>query len=86
MIFVKEQNASVTKLFTEHHHKLIKQFLDFKERTLDILKKNEELEETVGYLEKSLALKSPVMEAEFATDERSALSLYDCLVPMLKEH
>lgn len=55
MIFVKEQNASVTKLLTEHHHKLIKQFLDFKERTLDILKKNKELEETVGYLEKSLA-------------------------------
>ena len=26
------------------------------------------------------------MEAVFALDERSALSLYDCLVPMLKEH
>jgi len=26
------------------------------------------------------------MEAEFAIDERSALSLYDCLVPRIKEH
>ena len=32
------------------------------------------------------SLKTPVMEAEFAIDERSALSLYDCIVPRLKEH
>jgi len=36
--------------------------------------------------EQQLALKSPVMEAEYAFDERTALSLYDCLVPMLQEH
>ena len=38
------------------------------------------------HLEQCLAQKTPVMEAEFALDERSALSLYDCLVPTLKEH
>ena len=32
------------------------------------------------------SVKTPVMEAEFAIDERSALSLYDCMVPRLKEH
>jgi len=37
-------------------------------------------------LEKCLAQKNPVMEAEFALDETSALSLYDCLIPTLKEH
>jgi len=26
------------------------------------------------------------MEAEFGLDERSALSLFDCLIPVLKEH
>ena len=26
------------------------------------------------------------MEVEYAYDERTALSLYDCLVPKLKEH
>ena len=31
-------------------------------------------------------MKTPVMEAEFAIDERSPLSLYDCLIPTLKEH
>ena len=36
-------------------------------------------------VELSLAQKSPTMEAEFALDEKTALSLYDCLVPVLKE-
>ena len=44
------------------------------------------MEEKVVYLERCFALKTPVMEAEFALDERSALSLYDCLIPTLKEH
>ena len=30
------------------------------------------------------ATKTPVMEAEHAYDETTALSLYDCLIPMLK--
>lgn len=33
----------------------------------------------------SLAQKSPIMEAEFALDDRTPLSLFDCLLPMLKE-
>ena len=31
-------------------------------------------------------MKTPVMEAEFAIDDRSLLSLYDCLVPKLVEN
>ena len=37
-------------------------------------------------MEKMIALKMPVLEAEHAIDERTALSLYDCLVPKIKEH
>ena len=36
--------------------------------------------------EQLYSIKTPVMEAEFAVDETTALSLYDCLVPRLKEH
>ena len=36
--------------------------------------------------ERAYAMKSPVMEAEYAHDERSALGLYDCLIPTLREH
>ena len=37
-------------------------------------------------LEQLLAMKGPVMEAEYAIDERTALELYDCLRPRIKEH
>ena len=36
--------------------------------------------------EQALALKAPVREAEYALDERTHLQLYDCLIPLLKEH
>ena len=36
-------------------------------------------------LETYYALKSPVMEAEHAIDEATALSLYDCLITKIKE-
>ena len=35
--------------------------------------------------EEALAQKSPTMEAEYALDERTPLTFYDCLVPLLKE-
>ena len=37
-------------------------------------------------LEGVLSLKTPVLEAENALDDRAPLSLYDCLLPKLKEH
>ena len=40
----------------------------------------------MAYLELYAAQRTPVMEAEHALDEQTPLKLYDCLVPMLKEH
>ena len=31
-------------------------------------------------------MRSPTFEAEFAHDSRSPLTLYDCLIPKLREH
>ena len=39
----------------------------------------------VTMLETHMAMKSPTLEAEFAIDDASALSLYDCLIPQIKE-
>ena len=36
--------------------------------------------------EHAFSLTSPVLEAEYAHDERSPLNLYDCLIPRLREH
>ena len=40
----------------------------------------------VTMLETKLAMRSPTLEAENAIDERSALVMYDCLLPVLKEN
>ena len=40
----------------------------------------------MSLLEGALSMKTPVMEAEYAMDDRTALNLYDCLVPKLREH
>ena len=37
-------------------------------------------------LEKALAQRTPVMEAEHAMNDRTGLDLYDCLIPKIKEH
>ena len=64
----------------------MKQFVDFKQRTNETYKKAEEVLKNAHVLEEILALKTPVMEAEHAIDDRTPLSLYDCLIPKLKEH
>ena len=37
-------------------------------------------------LELAVASKTPIMEAEYAIDDESPLSLYNCLIPKIKEH
>ena len=76
----------MTKVITKQHHNLVKQFLNYKYRSQKILTENAKLKKEIAYLELAYVQKTPVMEAEFALDERSALSLYDCLTPTLKEH
>ena len=84
--FLVNQTQIVTKLFTNTHHSLIQQFIEFKERTRHILKEREFHLEQVAMLETALASKSPMLEAENAIDESTALKMYDCLVPHIKEH
>ena len=83
---MKEQSQAVTKLLSNHHRELLNKFLDFKDRTTEMMAAAEEQKEYLDYLEKAYVLKTPVMEAEHALDERTALSLYDCLIPKLREH
>ena len=45
-----------------------------------------ETRERMLIAEQISALKNQIYEAEYATNEKYALKLYDCLVPKLKEH
>ena len=84
--WIKDQTMTVTMYFTKQHHDIVKQFVAYKIRTCRDLAYAEEQKEYIKNLEQHLALKTPVMEAELAFDESSALSLYDCLIPKIKEH
>ena len=64
----------------------MKQFVEFKQRTTEKLKQADIVLQNAHLLEGILALKTPVLEAENAIDDRTPLSLYDCLIPKLKEH
>ena len=73
-------------MLTKQHHQLVAQFIEFKERTDVKYKKADAALAQMTYLETALAEKGPVMEAEHAIDERTALTLYDSLVPKIKEN
>ena len=50
------------------------------------MKERERILENWRVTEIALAQKTTVMEAEFALDEKTPLSLYDCLKPMIKHN
>ena len=60
--------------------------MQYKERNDELIKERNLIYNKWLFCERALALKTPVREAEYAIDDRTALSLYDCLVPMIKEH
>jgi len=60
--------------------------MDFKDRTDDKVKKAEVIISQMASYELALAARTPVMQAEHAMDNRTALNFYDCLVPKIKEN
>lgn len=60
--------------------------MNFKDRSDEKIKKADNLISQMALLELALASKTPVMDAEYAIDDRTPLSLYDCLVPKIKEN
>lgn len=84
--FLIRESASIADMLTKSHHKIITNFMDFIDRNETMIKEREVIKQKWQYVERALALKSPVMEAEYALDDSSALSLYDCLIPKIKAY
>lgn len=84
--FVEEKGEIVTRLLTRQHRKIVQQFIEFKERSARELKEARKMQDHVVYLETMCALKSPCMQAEHVIDDATELTLYNCLVPKLREH
>ena len=75
----------MSELLTAEHRKLLKQFIEYKERNNEKLDEADRFVKWSKEVELSAAMKTPVMEAEHAIDDCTAMSLYDCLIPKLRE-
>ena len=73
-------------MLTKVHQGLIKQFIDDKSRSYEIVKLHDDMVEKVKMLEMALAQKTPVMQAEHVIDDTNLFSTFDCLIPKIKEH
>ena len=79
--WLREKCKKVSAMYTRNHHKIINQFIDFKNRTLEDIKTMEEYAEKAWKAEACFALWNPVYEAEYAILDSNPLKLYDCIVP-----
>ena len=82
--FLKEKTDQVVKALSVEHHRLIQQFFDFKRDTQERLDKTDFYEKKFFDATYAFALKAPCYEASFAMNAKSALKLYDCMVPEIK--
>ena len=86
---VRKYSDESAKLLTDECRKILKQFIAFKERTVDYLQKMDEWHMRIVEAELRAAQKNPVYDCVYALDdfcENKALSLYNCLVPQIKGH
>ena len=85
-VFITSKLEDVARVLTSEHHRIIEQFIFYKNKTQRQLDMSDMLQKKYREAVKAQCLQSPCFEASFATDNRSALKLYDCLVPKVKEH
>lgn len=65
---------------------IVRFFIRYRKLTDDQIVENIYLKKKVLLLENAVSQKSPVNEAEYAFDDNTPFSLYDCVIPKLKEH
>ena len=83
--FLKKQGGYVSKILTMEHRQLVEQFIEFKQRTIKNIRDIEEFNKKRYEAELRWANAIPVWESEYSFLEQTPLSLYDCLIPKMKE-
>ena len=84
--FVKNKAMEITNVLSKQHQNIIKTFVNYR---IDSEKKIDErdlLLQRWRLFEEAYCLRSPALEAEFVFDRRSAIGMYDCVIPQLKEY
>ena len=84
--FIQDESFHIMNQLSRQHRQLVTDFVAYRKRTEAMLKQRYFLHDQWRRYEQAYAAKTPAIEAEYAHDERTALSLYDSLVPRLREH
>ena len=84
--FVKNKAVEITNVLSKQHQGVIKTFLNYRLESQKKIDERDFLHDQWRLFEKAYCLRSPALEAEFVFDRRSALGMYDCVIPQLKEY
>ena len=79
--FIKKKTVDIQSYLTQEHQKLVKRFIDWKERTQDQVNRNVLLERTLYEMTMKEAIEFQTKEAMYAMDSTNPLRLFDCLIP-----
>ena len=82
--YVKKKGNAVADLLTREQHKMVKQFLEFKQRTLFPLDTLKEYKAEMCTAESAYSLNCPVNEVMHGFG--AELKLYDSLIPAMRMH
>ena len=77
--FVKKQAEEISKMLSYEHQQLILKFRSWIDISEELLAKCDSYDKRTYQAEKYSALVNPVLEAEYALDDDTPLSLYDCV-------
>ena len=86
MSWLNSKIDDICSAFTTELHEVIKQFLEFKQKTFSRIAEVAWYQENVKILELTLARKIPVFDAEYGMHEATPIRLYSSLVPRLREN
>ena len=84
--YLKEKGARMLERFNHEMQTLCLHFQDYRQQTDAAIKTNSELWVRVTEAEKALALEAPLREAQYGLNERTPLTLFNPLIPKMKEH
>ena len=84
--FVKKSSKDINHFLSKHHQKLVRQVIDYREKTMGRLAQAEKFHERMKEAEEICAVKNPIYEAEYEVnrEDRFKKNLYESYLPRLK--
>ena len=81
--YFKNSAISINKLLTREHHKIVKQFIAYKERISNENELAQKYMQNMKETELEDAILNPILEAFYNTRKEDPTKLYQCLMPTI---